>query len=296
MKIRITNPRSTFLPLVCAALSLSALTGLCSSPLYPSVVKGDGALGYYRFNDSLTRTLVNVNSGSLGTAGNATNDLVTFTGGKVHSMPGAIVGDANRAAFYDFTTRTEIPFNSALNPPNTQPFSVEAWIYAVNDQATTGAGGMGVLVNRLKPSDASFRQGWVVFQRGLDADHSPGQGMGWDFQMYNNLDGSTHLQVKSGVPITLGKWQHYVVVYDPVQVSNATLTVFIDGVQTGQSTWTGGGDGVTQGYFACAGNSSLATSPHRQPAMSLGGYSNSNLDEPYNFANLWTGGIDEFAL
>src|SRR3954462_12400271 len=116
MKMKKKNRHLAATPIVAAAFALTAFTGL-SSPLYPAVVKGDGALGYYRFNDSLTRTLVNVNSGSLGIGGNATNDLVTFTGGKVHSMPGAIVGDGNRAAFYDFTTRTEIPFNAALNTP-----------------------------------------------------------------------------------------------------------------------------------------------------------------------------------
>jgi hypothetical protein len=292
MKIRTNNGRLAVLPLVAAALAVSAFNGQCASPVYPAVVKGDGALGYYRFNDSLTRTRINVNSGSLGASGNATNDLATFTGGVVYSMPGAIVGDPDRAAFYDFTTRTEIPFNSALNPPNTQPFSVEAWIYAVSDQAGNG---MGVLANRLKPSDSANRQGWVVFQRGLDANHSPGQGMGWDFQMYDDLSTSTRLQVKSSVPITLGKWQHLVVVYDAVQVSNATLTIFIDGVQVNQSTWTGGPDGVTPGYGPATGDHSLASSPHGQPAMSLGGYNNANPEEPYGFANPWTGGIDEFA-
>ena len=74
-------------------------------------------MGYYRFNDSLTRTLVNVNSGSLGAAGNATNDLATITGGVVYSMPGAITGDPDRAAFYDFTTRTEIPWNALPTAP-----------------------------------------------------------------------------------------------------------------------------------------------------------------------------------
>jgi len=152
MKKKQINGVSCALPLAVAMIAVSASSGFCASPAYPSVVKGDGALGYYRLNDSLTRTLVNVNSGTLGAAGNATNDLSTFTGGVVYSMPGAIVGDPNRAAFYDFTTRTEVPWNAALNPPNTQPFSVEAWIYAVNDQVGNG---MGVLVNRLKPSDGT---------------------------------------------------------------------------------------------------------------------------------------------
>src|SRR5207245_2016858 len=110
MKIKQINGHLAVLPLVAAALAVSALNGRCANPLYPAVVKGDGALGYYRFNDSTTRSNINVNSGSLGAAGDATNDLATFTGGVVHSIPGAIVGDPDRAAFFDFTTRTEIPW------------------------------------------------------------------------------------------------------------------------------------------------------------------------------------------
>ncbi len=123
-----------------AALCIPALSGHGATPLYPSVVEGDGALGYYRFNDSTTRNLQNVNLGSLGAAGDASNDLAAVTGGVVYSMPGAIVGDGDRASFFDFTTRTEIPFNSAVNTPNTQPFSVEAWLYPVSDQVGTGMG------------------------------------------------------------------------------------------------------------------------------------------------------------
>lgn len=86
---------------------------------YQSTVLNDAPKAYYRLNDDISRTLINKNSGSLGAAGNATNDLVDF--GVVHPFSGAIVGDANRSAFFDITTRTEIPFNAALNPPNTQP-------------------------------------------------------------------------------------------------------------------------------------------------------------------------------
>src|SRR5438094_9840338 len=127
MKITKINGRAAVLPLVAAALAVSAFNGQCASPVYPAVVKGDGALGYYRFNDSQVKTNINANMGSLGAAGNATNDLLYFkTGvlptGVLHSFPGAIVGDPDPSEFFDFTTRTEIPFNSALNPPNTQPF------------------------------------------------------------------------------------------------------------------------------------------------------------------------------
>ncbi len=58
--------------------------------------------------------------------------------GVVHPFPGAIVGDGNRAEFFDFTTRTEVPFNTAFNTPNTQPFTVEAWFYPASDQTGTG--------------------------------------------------------------------------------------------------------------------------------------------------------------
>src|ERR1041385_5914551 len=126
MNIRNPNCTAVARSLVAATLTLSAFSGLGGTPTYPSVVIADGALGYYRFNDSLARTDINVNSGSLGAAGNATNDLEFVFGGALHSIPGAIVGDPDRAEFFDYTTRTEIPFNSALNTSNTQPFTVEA--------------------------------------------------------------------------------------------------------------------------------------------------------------------------
>ena len=42
---------------------------------YQSAVLNDGPQAYYRFNDDTSRSLINKNSGSLGAAGNATNDL-----------------------------------------------------------------------------------------------------------------------------------------------------------------------------------------------------------------------------
>jgi hypothetical protein len=274
--------------ILAAAVMLPALTGLCAGPLYPSFVEADGALGYYRFNDSLTRDLINVNSGSLGAAGNASNDLATITLGVVHSMPGAIVGDGDRASFYDYTCRTEIPFNSAINTPNTQPFTVEAWLYPVSDQVATG---MGTLCNRW--TQGGNRQGWVMYQRAPDANHdlSGGPGMGWEFRMYTDVSTSTGLDVMSSVPFTLGKWQHVVVVYDPVQVTNATLTMYIDGVPAATNIWATADIG-SPGYGPCTGNHDPA--PNGQPAMSLGGYNNANSGTA-GFANPWFGGVDEFA-
>jgi hypothetical protein len=54
---------------------------------YQSAVLANGPKAYYRLNDSTNRSPINVNSGSLGAAGNATNDLA----GVVHPYPGALV-------------------------------------------------------------------------------------------------------------------------------------------------------------------------------------------------------------
>lgn len=256
---------------------------------YQSAVLADKPQAYYRFNDVSTRNLLNYNIGSLAAAGNASNDLASITGGVVHSIPGAIVGDGDQAVFFDYTERAEIPFNAAFNTPNSAPFTVESWIYPVSDQASTG---MGVWCNRY--TQGPTRQGWVMYQRGANVNTSgftSGPGVGWEFRMYNNQDTSGHLDVTSGVPFTLGKWQHVVVVYDPVQVTNATLTIYIDGVPANTNLWAAT-DGVTPGYFPCLNNN--ATQPNGPPAMSLGGYNNAN-GGTYGFENPWTGGIDEFA-
>src|SRR5207302_7957883 len=186
-------------------------------------------------NDSTVRTLINKNSGSLGAAGNASNDVMYYKGGQlptgaVHPFPGAIVGDPDRSVFFDFTTRTEIPFNPGFNTPNTQPFTVEAWMYPANDQDTTSFGGMGALANRW--TQGGPRQGWVMYQRRPNTGYLTAEGVGWEFRMYNDVDTGGHLDVVSQVPYELGKWQHVVVVYQPIggDPTNSTLTIYINRV------------------------------------------------------------------
>ena len=81
MKKRPFHTYLATLPLAAAALAFSAVNGQCANPAYPSAVQADGALGYYRFNDSVERTLIHVNSGSLGAAGNAVNDPMYYKSG-----------------------------------------------------------------------------------------------------------------------------------------------------------------------------------------------------------------------
>src|SRR6267154_5561852 len=133
--------RSWNCPLIIAAAFLVAPSKAQAD--YPTLIQSDHPKAYYRINDPNARTLINKNSGTLGAAGNATNDLMYFKGGQlptgvVHPFPGAIIGDSDRSEFFDSSTRTEIPFNPAFNTPNTQPFTVEAWFYPATDQTGTG--------------------------------------------------------------------------------------------------------------------------------------------------------------
>src|SRR5262249_60593864 len=119
-------------------LSLWLLDGLYAREAYARASLAGRQLAYYRFNDAFARTNINVNTGSLGAAGNATNL-------NVPAFPGGIAGVGNRSQFFDSTARSIIPWNAALNPTNTQPFTVEAWFYPSSDQIN---GGQAVINNR----------------------------------------------------------------------------------------------------------------------------------------------------
>ena len=213
---------------------------LCARAVYPDYL-AEGKLSFWCVNDSLTRTLINVNSGSLGAAGNASNDLATVTSGVVYSMPGAIVGDGDRASFFDYTTRTEVPFNSAFNTPNTQPFSVEAWLYPVSDQVGTG-------------------MGWVVYQRDPNLSYkgppamSGESGLGWTFRPYTGSGGSSGGDLQLAAPYNLGEWLHFVVTWEPFQDMGA--------VPSGSEQWMGVLTGYINGVpVATNGDLSLVTGP-----------------------------------
>ena len=273
-------------------LALPVLMTQAAPADYQSTVLADGPKAYYRLNDDTARTITNRNIGSLGAAGNATNDLLSYkqSGGYgfdptgiVHSFPGAIVGDANRAEFFDYTTRTTIPFTPAINPPNTQPFTIESWFYPATDQNSVG---MAPINNRY--AAGSVRQGWTYFQRKVNADSTGGDTVGWDFKMYQGISGNTGIDVTAVVPFEVGKWLHVVTVYNPVNSSNATCKIYINGVESGSTTYT---SGDTQAYQPCTGDHDTVTeSPAGQPGMSIGCYNNCNTS-----LNPYFGGVDEFA-
>ena len=140
---------------------------------YPSLIQSDSPKAYYRFNDSTQRTLINKNSGSLGAAGDATNDLATRGGACIipgrdcwrpQSLPSSSISRPGRRFL----------LIRRLNPPNTQPFTVEAWLYPASDQTATG---MSPLANRWTQGGQPARLGILSAQ--ADASYNGSEPVGW---------------------------------------------------------------------------------------------------------------------
>lgn len=273
-----THSNSRALATLVAVAATAGCPGFLRAADYSNEVLADSPAAYYRLGDSNAKGTVNVNSGSAGAAANATQNL-----GRVHTMPGAIVGDSGRAAFFDFTSRTEIPWNAALNPAANQPFTIEAWFYPASDQTATGQ----CPINNRYAWSGVDRQGWVFFQRKPDETYEGSEPVGWNFRMFRGSGGSTGLDVVSRVPYKIGKWTHVVVAYDPANVVDASVTMYIDGQEAAKTTWTGGSDGTIPGYAA-------NTNDHdRDPAgLAIGNYNNT----AGTSLNPYFGGVDEFAL
>ncbi|MCW5560199.1 MAG: LamG domain-containing protein, partial [Verrucomicrobiae bacterium] len=267
---------ASFLGLLCTSL-LAALPGIAQD--YPAAILQDGPLAYYRLNDSLVRSNLQFNAGSLGAPGNATNI-------NARPFPGALAGEANGSQFYDSTAWAQIPWNAALNPANTEPFTMEAWLYPASDQIN---GGQAAIMNRYSYSGVD-RQGWVIFQRAPNDSYTgaPGfEGIGWNFRMYRGEGGSSGLDVTSGVPFDVGTWTHLVVVYDPVQVTNASITLYINGVAAATNVW----EGETPGYVANTDDHPESEAPNGPAALTLGAYNNTSPG-----SNPYFGAVDEFAF
>jgi len=265
--------------LLACTFGLCAMSGFGAGSPYATAVQGDAPLAYYRFGDTSTRSNIFANSGSVGAGGNATNTY------NVHAFPGALAGDRNGSQFFDMgNSYAMIPYSSAMNPDNTKPFTIEAWFYPASDQIN---GGQCPLNNRLAGS-APDRTGWVFFQRAPDDSYNgkPGnEGIGWNCRMYRGSGGSSGLDVVSQVPYQVGKWTHVVVVYQPIDpVTNATLTIYVNGVAANTNVWTGGASGTDPGYVANASGSDVA--------LSFGAYNNTSGAG----GNPYFGAVDEFAL
>lgn len=280
MKIRSSWSTRHPLQLLTASLPLLSLSAFGAS--YPEAVQQDKPLGYYRFNDSSERPLINANSGGLGAAGNATNI-------NVHSiMGGAIVGTRNAAAYYDSTARSIIPWNAALNPEASTSFTIEAWFMATSDKVAGRFVGPAPIMNRYSGSVAN-RQGWVYFQRNPDSRgyNNNQSDVGWNFRMYNGQAGSVGVQVTSQKPYKLGVWQHVVTVWDVSDPANRQLIMYIDGEEAARTTVTD-----PEAVVYAANTDDHGEESVNGPAgLSIGSYNNTEAG-----SNPFRGGVDEVAF
>lgn len=262
--------------LLSATASSTLLAGTGPVPNYPAAILNDGPLAYYRFNDSTSRPSVNVNLGSLGASGNATNV-------NTHLIPGAIMGSHNAATYFDTTAFTTVPWNAAVNPDASNSFTLEAWFYPTSDKVANGFYGPAPINNRYSYSGVN-RQGWVYFQRNPDDSYSgDGQSdVGWNFRMYSGKGSSVGVQVTSGVPYRLGEWQHVVTVWDGPA---STLSMYINGQLAVTSAPTPGG------YQPNTNDHDPAEAVNGPSGLTVGSYNNT---QP--LSNPFRGGVDEVAF
>ena len=229
---------------------------------YPTTVLADQPLGYYRLQTPV-RTNLNLNSGSLGIAGNATNF-------NVHPVGGGLAGSRNGAAYFN-GSRSIIPFQPALNPAGNKDFTIEAWIQPTLE--VTDAPGPAPLMNRYSYSGVN-RQGWVFFQR------SPATG--WNFRTYTGVGSSTGINITGQASNpgagTAGTWNHLVVAYEG---TTTTATLYVNGEQVAQGS--GGYQANTDDHGAEAVNGAAG--------LGLGSYNNTQPGD-----NAFTGAIDEVAF
>jgi Concanavalin A-like lectin/glucanases superfamily len=132
------------------------------------------------------------NSGSLGAAGNGTN-----TAGVILDLPGPILAGGNTAVGYSGGERTLVPFQLALNPVATSPFTIEFW-----SQPTATDDDDAALSNRFAGTN---RSGWTFFQRA--------EATGWNFRMYNGNGNALGWDLTGGTS-TLNAWSHVVATWD----------------------------------------------------------------------------------
>jgi hypothetical protein len=184
-------------------------------------------------------TTVAQNTGSLGAAANGTHaDAVTFG-------QGAVTAGSDLTAVYNGQagTNTTVPFQSALNPASSSPFSVEFWANSTasdNDDAPVS--------NRVS---AGNRSGWVFFQRGPTANPT-----GWNFRMYDGVGGNLGWDLTGGTS-TLNTWSHVVATWNGTSAS-----LYVNGVLADSSN-----DAAASGNYnaSSAANFIVASSDSGSP-------------------------------
>lgn len=133
-----------------------------------------------------------LNSGSLGSTGDGAN-----TANVMLNLPGPLAAPGGFAVGYAAGARTTVPYNPALNPVASTPFTIEFWAFPTasdNDDSP--------LANRIASGN---RSGWAFFQR--DA------ATGWNFRIYDGNGSALGWDLTGGTS-TLNAWSHVVATWN----------------------------------------------------------------------------------
>ena len=174
-----------------------------------------------------------VNTGSLGAAANGSN-----TDGVILNVDGPLGDPADTAAQYGggnaaTPINTTVPFNAALNPASSAPFTIEFWVNPAQDVNN----GWAPVFNRISTDP---RSGWTFFQRGSGAG-------GWNFALYSGSGTSVGAQITGGggAAFAVGSWTHVVGIWD-----GTTPSLYINGVNSGATASGSGYNASTTAIFS----------------------------------------------
>jgi len=185
-------------------------------------------------------TAFNLGSLSSGASGSNT-DSVVLNGASPTASPGDV------SSGYSGGQRTTVPFNPALNPSASSPFTIEFWA-----NPSTSDNDDAVVSNRFAGTN---RSGWTFFQRSA--------AVGWNFRMYSGSGGATGWDLTGGTA-TLNDWSHVVVTWN-----GSAAQLFVNGFLADTT------NGATTGPFTYNPNSAL-----NSPSLNIG--ANFDGGSPFN--------------
>lgn len=174
-----------------------------------------GSISFLALSAPGHASTTSVNLGTLGAAANGTNTDSVALG-----QPSPLDDPNDTSAGYGGggipnPKNTTVPYNAALNPAASQPFTIEFWVNPAQDTNN----GWAPVFNRVSTAP---RSGWTFFQRGS-------AGGGWHFALYSGVGTSVGAGITAGgSSFVVGSWTHVVGIWN-----GTTPSLFINGVDSG---------------------------------------------------------------
>lgn len=208
------KPTGILLALLCATAALTARAD------YQSQVLSQNPIGYWRLNETAPAPPGDIAT-NRGTLGAATPGYYLGTVSK--GFPGALVGSADAAAWFDTMDQSFVGVPISTNFMPNGPFTVEFWTQP-NTQRPDDAGLISPAgsLYRFTTAPANNANGWIFYQANT----------GWQFRMGSSS--GYKVQLTGTTDPMPGTIYHLVAVYDG---SNATL--YVNGVQEATGTLSG---------------------------------------------------------